>query len=670
MSTGMLVDKTISPELEKQRALSKIDRQQLAHLVLRGKDRWDLYTAMQQRVLATGEWNNPFIHEKSREEIFGEMEQKSTTVYNASKADNINVNYCYETSQATNLHLRGSVGIAMCIQLIMVMGTEEQKALFLPELDQFRWVSAYAQTELGHGSDVEGIETTAVYDDKTDSFVLNTPTIEAIKWWPGDLAISATHILLIARLVSQGKDHSVQCFFFQIRDLKTHELLPGIESGDIGPKLGYNSKDNGFIRFSNFRIPKLSLLSKYIQVAKDGTVTKSGNERLKFTGMMKARTLLLMTSYYNMLRALTITTRYSVVRKQFHDSQGQEIRIIDYQLQQHKIARNLSKTYAMAMGLYQVMDLIGKNSDAVAKGDYSYFQQIHLLLCECKAFYTHWDNQCVTECIQACGGHGYAYTSGLVTPYTENFPNMILEGENSLLCLQVARYLLTLAGKVAKGDLSAATGQFAYLLKMDELEEFAVPTDKQALLDLPTVLKIIQKNSAFFVKKTSMSFMQHTLEGLDLKKVFNTKMGVQLVNMAKCHTIYVHSEAFFSKIATLEAGPIKNALTSLAVVFTGELFKEFGANFLESESINPDLASGMNELVDEHVEKLYPDLLVLSEALQIPDEILGSAIGHSNGKPYENLYTWATKFGSLNQFVDRIHPVILKHKKQLLDQRL
>ena len=666
----MLLEKTISPELERQRNLSKINRQELAHLVLRGKDRWDLYTSMQQRVLATGQWNNPFVHEKSREEIFAEMEEKSTLVYKASKADNINANYCYETSQATNLHLRGSVGIAMCIQLIVVMGTEEQKALFLPELDQFRWVSAYVQTELGHGSDVEGIETTAVFDEKTDSFIINTPTIEAIKWWPGDLAISATHILLIARLISQGKDHSVQCFFFQVRDIKTHELLPGIESGDIGAKLGYNSKDNGFMKFTNFRVPKVSLLSKYIHVSKDGTVTKSGNERLKFTGMMKARTLLLMTSYYNMLRALTITTRYSVVRKQFLDSNNQEIKIIDYQLQQHKIAKNLSKTYAMAMGLYQVMDLIGKNSEAVANGDYSYFQQIHLLLCECKAFYTQWDNQCITECIQACGGHGYAYTSGLVTPYTENFPNMILEGENSLLCLQVARYMLTLAGKIAKGDTSAATGQFSYLLKMDELEEFAVPAAKEFLTDFQNILKILQKNAAFFLKKTSMGFMQHTLEGLDLKKVFNTKMGVQLVNMARCHTIYVHAESFFSKIASLNPGPIKDAFTSLGIVFTGEIFKDFGANLFESESLNAELATSMVDMVDEHVEKLYPDLLVLSEALQIPDEILGSAIGHSNGKPYENLYTWATKLGSLNQFVDRIHPVILKHKKQLLDQRL
>lgn len=50
-------------------------------------------------------------------------------------------------------------------------------------------IGCYAQTELGHGSDVQNLETTAVYDKNTEEFILNTPTVSATKWWIGDLVL-------------------------------------------------------------------------------------------------------------------------------------------------------------------------------------------------------------------------------------------------------------------------------------------------------------------------------------------------------------------------------------------------------------------------------------------------------------------------------------------------
>jgi acyl-CoA oxidase len=45
-----------------------------------------------------------------------------------------------------------------------------------------------------------------------------------------------------------------------IRDMETHQALPGITVGDIGPKLGYATKDNGFLAFDNVRISRDNLL--------------------------------------------------------------------------------------------------------------------------------------------------------------------------------------------------------------------------------------------------------------------------------------------------------------------------------------------------------------------------------------------------------------------------
>ncbi len=46
-------------------------------------------------------------------------------------------------------------------------------------------VGCYAQTQLGHGSDIQNLETTATYNVEKDTFILNSPTISAAKYWPG-----------------------------------------------------------------------------------------------------------------------------------------------------------------------------------------------------------------------------------------------------------------------------------------------------------------------------------------------------------------------------------------------------------------------------------------------------------------------------------------------------
>lgn len=43
----------------------------------------------------------------------------------------------------------------------------------------------FFQTELGHGTFLRGLETTATYDPSTEEFVLNSPTLTSYKWWPG-----------------------------------------------------------------------------------------------------------------------------------------------------------------------------------------------------------------------------------------------------------------------------------------------------------------------------------------------------------------------------------------------------------------------------------------------------------------------------------------------------
>jgi hypothetical protein len=54
----------------------------------------------------------------------------------------------------------------------------------------------------------------------------------------------------MAQLIIGNKPFGPHPFVCQIRDMKTHEPLEGVHVGDIGPKFGYNTMDNGFLLFN------------------------------------------------------------------------------------------------------------------------------------------------------------------------------------------------------------------------------------------------------------------------------------------------------------------------------------------------------------------------------------------------------------------------------------
>ena len=96
------------------------------------------------------------------------------------------------------------------------------------------------------------------------------------------VGIIATHAIVVARLITKGKDHGIHLFIVQLRNLEDHQPLPGlfntnkiiinmstiigVQVGDIGPKFGYFAIDNGFLRLTNVRIPRDQMLMKYAQV--------------------------------------------------------------------------------------------------------------------------------------------------------------------------------------------------------------------------------------------------------------------------------------------------------------------------------------------------------------------------------------------------------------------
>lgn len=78
-----------------------------------------------------------------------------------------------------------SLQIMMFIPTLERLCTEEQKEKWLPLAKSYKLLGTYAQTELGHGTNIRDLKTRADYDKDKDQFILNNSFPDGIKWWPG-----------------------------------------------------------------------------------------------------------------------------------------------------------------------------------------------------------------------------------------------------------------------------------------------------------------------------------------------------------------------------------------------------------------------------------------------------------------------------------------------------
>ncbi|KAG6913404.1 hypothetical protein DXG01_007067, partial [Tephrocybe rancida] len=202
----------------------------------------------------------------------------------------------------------------MFVPTLKLQASPEQLAYWLPLADSGKIIGAYCQTELGHGTFLRGLETTATFDRQTDEFIIHSPTITSTKYWPGGIGYSTTHAIVMARLLVQGTDYGVHPFMVQLRSVEDFRPLPGIELGDIGATMGLNSTDNGYAVFNRVRIPRHHMMMRNASVSRDGVYSKSaaGNDKLSYSTMIYTRNIIVHTMAFQLAQAVTIATRYSV----------------------------------------------------------------------------------------------------------------------------------------------------------------------------------------------------------------------------------------------------------------------------------------------------------------------------------------------------------------------
>jgi acyl-CoA oxidase len=81
------------------------------------------------------------------------------------------------------------------ITTVREQGFEEQKAYWMPKILNYDIIGYYAPTELGHGSNVRGLETIAGWDPFKKEFELHSPYLNASKSWNRTMGRTATHAM-------------------------------------------------------------------------------------------------------------------------------------------------------------------------------------------------------------------------------------------------------------------------------------------------------------------------------------------------------------------------------------------------------------------------------------------------------------------------------------------
>jgi len=133
------------------------------------------------------------------------------------------------------------------------------------------------------------------------------------------------------------------------------------------------------------------------------------------------------------------------------------------------------------------------------------------------------------------------------------------------------------------------------------------------------------------------------------------------VDAAKLHTV-LFSLKFFNKVVeTLAEGSNKIAMYNMALMFAVDNVQTFATQLIDTKSINQQAMEHVKDLYTQLLDDLHPDALTLCEVWGIQDTELMSTIGHSNGKPYENLLENAKTYGMLNKF--DVHPAMLEYMK-------
>lgn len=553
----------------------------------------------------------------------------------------------FETLAFHDLSLVIKVGVqfGLFAGSIQRLGTEYHHRKYLADAASARLLGCFAMTEIGHGSNVQGLETTAVYDRATDAFVINSPAYSSGKNYIGNAGEHGRLATVFAQLEIDGERHGVHAFLVPIRD-EAGNPMPGVTITDNGLKMGLNGVDNGRLWFEDVRVPRIEMLNRFAEVTPDGiyrSEIKGANARF-FTmigTLVTGRVSIATTANSAAKSALTIAIRYAARRRQFGPPQSsRESLLLDYPAHQARLMPLLANVYALDFALKRLVRLNEKATPGNSR-------DVETLAAALKAFVTWNTTKTIQTCRESCGGEGYMAVNRFAALKADTDVYATFEGDNTVLMQLVAKNLLTEFGDKLKSLRPAQLAafllrhKFAHVAKQNPL--LCLNVAKGHLLDSAVQLmyfrfreeSLLLKNAQLFRRlllseqaDTAGTVLPHPAPDTRHSAPYAafTRLQPELLELAQAYAERTILQYFTEAIEAVENRPLQAVLKRLANLFALTHLNEHRAWYLERGTFTAVKSGAMRTVALRLCRDLRQDAVALVDAFGIPDACLAAPI--------------------------------------------
>jgi acyl-CoA oxidase len=527
-----------------------------------------------------------------------------------------------------NLVIKLGVQFGLFAGSIQRLGTEYHHQKYLPDASAGRLMGCFAMTEIGHGSNVHALETSAVYERESDCFILDSPSHSSGKNYIGNAAEDGRFATVFAQLKVNGQDHGVHALVVPIRD-ENGFLLPGITVEDNGLKMGLNGVDNGRIWFHDIRVPRVEMLNRFANVTADGQYRSdiqnpSGRFFTMIGTLVSGRISIAITANSAAKSALTIAIRYGARRRQFGPPKAsQETLLLDYPAHQRRLCPLLANVFALDFALKQLV----KQNEAVHANT---SRPLETLAAGLKAFATWNTTQTIQTCREACGGEGYLAVNRISSLKADTDIYTTFEGDNTVLMQLVAKNLLSEFKEKFK---EMRPGQIARFLVAQRLTAITkrnpavtLNIGEIHLRDTDLHIMMLRLRESATLSSAAQEFRRLTRrKKLDAYAAF-TRMQRELLDLADAHVERVILELFAQTIGTVQSQSVKQALRRLCQLFALSRIELHKGWYLENGALTALKSKAVTRLVDKLCQEVRHEAVQLVDSFGIPDSCLAAPI--------------------------------------------